>query len=197
MCIWISQSDSSQGSSSICYAQHHEVRENTRSVGQLLLAMFKKNQNSISQSWFETEEPSPHTRPAKDIRTFWRLPRTGTKCITSSAASPSRLPVLKETVNVAAKSVSTSQSDRWPIVSCWNYASTLPVLGMTPFIRLRSFLCSRRSITVGKPSPTSVNFLCIGTGVIYLADLFNQAHLNLARKHSATQPLMREGCSYT
>ena len=86
----------------------------------------------------------PHRiRPAMDIHVLWRTPRTGTKCITSSAASPSCLSILKsderETVNVAAKNINTSQSDRWPIVSCWSYASTLANLGMSPFIRLRSW----------------------------------------------------------
>ena len=96
----------------------------------------------ISQSRFETEEPSPHTHPAMNSRVFWRSPRTGTKCITSSAASLSSLPILKSdnrvTVNVAATNINTPQSDRWPIVSCWSYASTLTILGMSPFIILHS-----------------------------------------------------------
>ena len=53
------------------------------------------------------------------------------------------------------KNVNTSQFDRWPIVSCWSYASTLPIFGMSPFIKLRScFLCSRRNIC---PTVTDVS----------------------------------------
>ena len=100
------------------------------------------HKNCVSQSRFEAEEPSPHKHPAMNSRVFWRSPRTGTKCITSSAASPSCLPILKSdkrvTVNVAATNINTSQSDRWPIVSCWSYASTLPILSMSPFIILHS-----------------------------------------------------------
>ena len=109
------------------------------------------HQNSVSDTRFEAEVPRPHMLPAVDIHVFWRSPWTGTKCITSSAASPSCLSILKsddrETVNVAAKNVNTSQSDRWPIVSRCT----------------QLFLCSRRSITAVKPWPMSVRW-----GVIYL-----------------------------
>ena len=91
---------------------------------------------------FEAEVHPPHILPAMEIHVFWRSPRTGTKCITSPAASPSCLPILKsderDTVNVAANMFNTSQSAGWPIVSCWSYASTFQILGMSSFIRLHS-----------------------------------------------------------
>ena len=79
------------------------------------LSLKSVQQNSVPDTRFEAEVPPPHIRPVMDIPVFWRSPRTGTKCITSPAASPSCLPILKsderETVNVAAKNVNTSQSN--------------------------------------------------------------------------------------
>ena len=122
MCIWTSQSDSSQGILiHSLYSQHHEVRDQVdwNTIVRGRVSKFNSqcfHQNSVSQSRFEAEEPSPHIRPAVDIRVFWRSPRTGTKCITSSALSPSCIPIFKsnerEIVNVPAKNVNTSQSDR-------------------------------------------------------------------------------------
>ena len=122
-------------SSSIRYIQHHEVREKHQIDCNTI---FRGRVSKLSSTF------------------FIRSPRTGTKCITSSAASPSCLPISKsderETVNVAAKNVNTSQYDRWPIVSCWSYSSTLPILGMSPFIRVRSCFYVW-NITAAKPSP--------------------------------------------
>ena len=97
-------------SSSIRYIQHREVRENTRSSPRSKCF----HQNSVPDTRFEAEVPPSHIRSSMDV--FWRSPRTGTKCITSFAESPSCLTILKsdkrETVNVAAKNDNTSQSDR-------------------------------------------------------------------------------------
>ena len=61
-------------------------------------------QNSASDTRFEIEVPPSHIRHALDSHVFLRSPRTGITCITSSAASPSCLPILKsnerETVKV-------------------------------------------------------------------------------------------------
>ena len=65
------------------------------------------HQTIITDTRFEAEVPPPHIRSSIGIHVLWRSPRTGTKCITSSAVSPSCLPIFKsderETVNVAAK----------------------------------------------------------------------------------------------
>ena len=110
MCIWTSQNDSSQG-----IDPHPHTTKSEKTPGRL-------NYNSsgtdeqVQLAMFSSEEPSPYTRPAMGIPVFWRSPRTGIKCITSSAMSPSCLPIFKsnerETVNVAAKNVNTSQFDR-------------------------------------------------------------------------------------
>ncbi len=103
----------SRESSSMRYIQHRKVRENTRSKH---LSWTCFHQNSVPDTRFEAEVPPSHIRSSMDIHVFWRSPRTGTKCITSSAVSPSCLMILKsdkrETVNVAAKNDNTSQSDR-------------------------------------------------------------------------------------
>ncbi len=149
MCVQTSQSDSFQRilihtlHSTLWSPRKHQVDCNTIFQGRVSKLSSKCfHQNSVPDTRFEAEVPPSHIRSSMDIHVFWRSPWTGTKCITSSAVSPSCLTILKsderETVNVAAKNDNTSQSDRWPIVSCWSYASTRPILVVSSFIRLPS-----------------------------------------------------------
>ena len=114
MCVQTLQSDSSPWilihtlHSTPWSQRKHQVDCNAIFRGRVRKLNWKCfHQNSLPDTCFEAEVPPPHIRSSVDIHVFWRSPRTGTKCITSSAASPSCLPILKsderETVNVAAK----------------------------------------------------------------------------------------------
>ena len=92
MCVRTSQSDSSpQILTHTLYStprsqRKHHVDCNTIFRGRVSNLSSKCfHQNSLSDTRFEAEA-SPHIPPAMDIHVFWRSPRTGTKCITSSAS---------------------------------------------------------------------------------------------------------------
>ena len=143
MCVQTSHSDSFQRilihtlHSTPWSPRKHQIDCNTIFQGRVSKLSSKCfHQNSVPDTRFEAEVPPSHIRSSMDIHVFWRSPWTGTKCIPSSAVSPSCLTIFKsderETVNVAAKNDNTSQSDRWHIVSCWSYASTRPILAVCP-----------------------------------------------------------------
>ena len=121
-----------RGSSSIRFTQHHEIREITRSISlatgeqvqlqmshvfSCIVLIVLLTSLSSSCTFSIAHRTNSYVSPRWGCMEYMnKEQRTGTKCITSTAASPSCLLILisdeRETINAAAKHVNTSQSDR-------------------------------------------------------------------------------------